>query len=430
MRWDWPHLAYIQATLDRVTRGEVRRLILCIPPRHGKSELATVRYPVYRLEHDPSLRVIIGAYNQTLAEKFSRKSRRIAESRIALSADRTAVEDWETTAGGGVRAVGVAGGITGQGGDLIIIDDPVKSREEAESQAYRDRVWDWYTDDLYTRLEPGGAIILIMTRWHADDLAGRILASDDAPSWEVVRLPAEAEADDPLGRPLGAALCPDRYDLDALADRRRVLGAYSYGALYGQRPSPAEGGILRRGWWRRYHEQPATFDEVVQSWDCTFKDTRASDFVCGQVWGRRGADVFLLDLVVGRMDIVATIAAVRTMTARWPAASAKYIEDRANGPAVITLLSREVPGLIPVDPQGGKAARAHAAAPYVEAGNVWLPQHAAFVDGFIEECAAFPNAAHDDQVDAFSQAMIRLHRLHLPKVARGVLAQGRARGWQ
>ena len=172
--WRWRHLVYIRTYLDRVTRGDLKRLMLFVPPRHGKSEQTTIRYPTWRLERDPTLRVIVGAYNQILANKFSRKARRIAVQRLDLSAERVAVEDWETAQGGGFRVVGVGGGITGQGGDLIIIDDPVKNREEANSQAYRDRVWEWYTDDLYTRLEPGGAIILIMTRWHEDDLAGRI----------------------------------------------------------------------------------------------------------------------------------------------------------------------------------------------------------------------------------------------------------------
>jgi predicted phage terminase large subunit-like protein len=426
-RWDWPHLRYIQDALERVTQGELRRLLICIPPRHGKSELATVRYSVYRLVNDPGLRIIVGAYNQILANKFSRKARRIAEVELQLASDRYAVEDWETTAGGGVRAVGVGGGITGQGGDLIVIDDPVKSREEAESQAYRDRCWEWYTDDLYTRLEPGGAVILIMTRWHADDLAGRILASETAGEWTVINLPAEAEEGDPLGRPLGAPLCPERYDSEALADRRRVLGAYGYNALYGQRPSPPEGGMLKRSWWRRYDTPPERFDEVIQSWDMTFKDTKASDFVCGQVWGRRGAEAYLLDLVWGRFDIVATLAAVRALSARWPQATAKYVEDKANGPAVIAMLRQEIGGMIAVEPEGGKVARVVAVSPTIEAGNVYLPRFAPWADAFIEECAAFPTGANDDQVDAMSQALLKmLVRINAVRAAADAYARRRA----
>jgi hypothetical protein len=250
--WHWQYLQYVQAQLDRVTTGECKRLMLFLPPRHGKSEMTTVRYPVWRLERDPSLKVIIGAYNQILANKFSRKARRIAEQRIPLARDRAAVEDWETASGGGVRAVGVGGGITGQGGNLIVIDDPVKSRDEAESLAYRDRVWEWYTDDLYTRLEPGGSIILIMTRWHDDDLAGRILASDTAVDWTVISLPALAESNDPLDRDEGEPLNPERYDTAALLDIKQTLGSRSFTALYQQTPIPAEGGMFKRSWWKYY----------------------------------------------------------------------------------------------------------------------------------------------------------------------------------
>src|SRR6185369_2890471 len=206
-------------------------------------------YPVYRLRLDPALRVVVGAYNATLASKFSRKARRIAlAAGVALSDERTAVEDLETTAGGGMRAVGVGGGITGQGGDLIVIDDPVKSREEAESEVYREKVWSWYTDDLYTRLEPGGAMILIMTRWHMDDLAGRILASEGAAKWTVVNLPALAVENDALGRAMGEALCPERYDEAALEAIKSEGGmsAYSFAALYQQDPRPRDGNMFPR----------------------------------------------------------------------------------------------------------------------------------------------------------------------------------------
>jgi predicted phage terminase large subunit-like protein len=195
--------------------------MLFLPPRHGKSELVTVRYPIFRLEQNPELRVIIGAYNQQLAERFSRKGRRVARQRLSLSRERATAGEWETEAGGGIRAVGVGAGVTGLGADLILIDDPVKSREEAESQTYRDRVWDWYRDDLYTRQEPNCAIILVMTRWHEDDLAGRILASEEGPSWRVVRIPALAEA-------------PEEYE--AYAERRQrtdrtLVGAHAVVAL-------------------------------------------------------------------------------------------------------------------------------------------------------------------------------------------------------
>lgn len=194
MTWTARHFGYICRQLQRVTSGEVRRLMLFIPPRHGKSELVTVRYALWRLVRDPRTSVIIASYNQKLANRFSRKIKNLA-SGLETSRMARAAEEWETAAGGGVKAVGVGAGITGFGGDLIIIDDPVKSRAQANSKVIRDKAWDWYKDDISTRLSPGGAVILIQTRWHDDDLAGRLLKDMEqgGEHWEVIRLPALAE---------------------------------------------------------------------------------------------------------------------------------------------------------------------------------------------------------------------------------------------
>lgn len=248
-QWDPPHLLKIQDALDHVTSGDIRFLILQVPVRHGKTELATVRYPVYRIEKDPTTRVIMGAYSDTLARKFSRKARRIARERgLRLSDERDAAEEWETTAGGGVRAVGRGSGVTGHGGNLIVIDDPIKSRQEANSIAFRDAVWDWLTNDIRTRLEPGGAEVMTMSRWHEDDPVGRILASDDAASWDVVTLPALAEPNDPLGREEGEALWPERYDEEELEKIRLSIGDYAFSALYQQQPTSKAGEMFDPAW--------------------------------------------------------------------------------------------------------------------------------------------------------------------------------------
>lgn len=403
LTWDWSHLEHIRQHLDAITAGTLKRLVITLPPRHGKSEMGTIRYPVFRLQQDPTQRVVIAAYSQTLANTFSRKARRIAQDLLSLASDRKAVEQWDTIEGGGLRAVGVGAGITGLGANLIIIDDPVKSREEAESEAYRERVWNWYRDDLYTRLEPGGAVVLTMTRWHEDDLAGRILNSEDADNWSVVNLPAIAEDNDPLQREPGTALCPDRYDLDALQDRRRVLGEYGFNALFQQRPSPPAGGLFKRSWWQTYREQP-TFDRIITSWDLTFKDGPNTDYVVGLVIAQKGAAFYLLDCIRDRLDITETIPAiVNTFNRYKPVAT--VVEDKANGPAVISMLKSKIPGLIAVNPQGGKFSRAAAISPMIEAGNVYLPERSSWASALIEEAAAFPNAAHDDQVDALSQGL-------------------------
>lgn len=282
------------------------------------------------------------------------------------------------------------------------------------------------------------------TRWHEDDLAGWLLskeagAEDEPEGWHVVNMPAIAEDEQrqfppsctvyPDLRGLGEALCPERYSADKLHKVQRRLGTYFWASLYQQRPAPAAGEIFKRQHWRYWQprnmalppvmvrsgdgevvaiapvELPEQFDQVVQSWDLTFKDTRAADPVAGLVAGRVGANKYLLDRRNGRMDIVATLRAIAAMSIKWPQASAKLVEDKANGPAVIRMLHSKIAGLIAVEPQGGKLSRAQAAQPEVESGNVYLPHPhiAAWVDEFINNCAAFPNAAHDDDVDAFTQ---------------------------
>ncbi len=312
---------------------------------------------------------------------------------------------------GSMLSVGVEGSITGQGADLLIIDDPIKNRMEADSITYRDRLWNEWQNTLLTRLQPGAAIIIILTRWHEDDLAGRILKFDEE-NWEVVSLPAicEDEDSDPLGRRIGEALWPEKYDEVWAENKKREVGSYAWNALYQQRPSPPEGGIIQRGWWQYYRQAPSRFEEIIQSWDCAFKDEQSSDYVVGQIWGRRGADKYLLDQVRDRMDFPSTVRAVESLSAKWPQARAKLIEDKANGPAVIATLKSKISGLIPVNPEGGKMARLQAVSPDIEAGNVYLPEPsiAPWVHDYVEEFATFPNGLNDDQVDATSQALLRL----------------------
>ncbi len=412
-RWDWPHLVYLREFLDRVTAGEITRLMIFMPPRHGKTEMVTIRYPVWRLERKAKLRVIIAAYNQILANKFSRKARKIARSRFPLSEERAAVEDWETPAGGGFRAIGVGSGITGQGGDLIIIDDPVKSREEADSLAYRDRVYEWFTDDLYTRLEPGGSIILIQTRWHEDDLAGRILKSDDGPNWTVVNLPAIAAENDPLGRQPGEALCPERYSEDALAEIRTALGERAWWALYMGQPRQQEGALIKTEKFILVDEPPACV-RVARYWDLAAGVKTQNDYTAGvKVGVTDDGRWVVLDVRRGRWawpDARRVIA----QTAQLDGPDCvQGIEDVAFQRAAYQDLVR-IPELggVPlrlVRPQGDKINRAGAWAGRVEDG-LFIVVRAEWTRDFLNECAAFPVGEHDDQVDAVSGAVQMLGR--------------------
>jgi predicted phage terminase large subunit-like protein len=412
LTWDWQYLRHIQAQLERVTRGEIRRLMLFVPPRHGKSEMVTVRYPVWRMKQDPGLRVVVGAYSQTLANRFSRKSRRIAKEQFELDTERRAVEEWETAAGGTYRAVGVGAGITGQGGHLIIIDDPVKNREEANSETYREKVWQWYTDDLYTRLEPDATIILIMTRWHEDDLAGRILASDDADQWTVISLPAEAEEDDPLGRLVGAALCPERYDLPALASIKRVLG-HSYYALYQQRPTPPEGGMFKRHWFQIVDAAPRDAQRV-RAWDRAATEN-AGDYTVGLLMAKDKQGVFYVeDVVRGQFDDLQCDKIIKQVT-EMDAANYGNVtswleqEPGSSGKQVAKITIRALAGHVVKAERstGDKSTRAQPYAAQCGAENVKLVKGAwNFV--YLNELASFPFGTHDDQVDTSSLAFNKL----------------------
>jgi predicted phage terminase large subunit-like protein len=425
-----PHLDLLAERLLDVAQGRLTRLLIQMPPRHGKSEFASAHFPAWYLGTFPERRVILASYEHGFAASWGAKARdRFAEWgpalwRLWVRKDRQAADDWQVGGhGGGMICAGVGGPITGRGADLLIIDDPVKSAEEADSHTYRERAWNWYRATAYTRLEPRGALILIMTRWHEDDLAGRVLAEAEKTGepWQVVALPALAEAGDVLGRAEGEPLWPARYPAPALAAIRESIGPYWWEALYQQRPAPPGGALFQRGWWRFYSQGdlPARFDQVLQSWDMAFKQTSDSDYVVGQVWGSVGARILLLDQVRERMDFARTVAAVEALSGRWPQATLKLVEDSANGPAVISALQHRVRGLYPVKPQGGKLSRAQAILPLVAAGNVWLPdpQEQPWVEGFLAETRSFPVGAHDDQVDAMSQGLQRFLGVRDPRPA-------------
>ena len=267
------------------------------------------------------------------------------------------------------------------------------------------------------------------TRWHEFDLAGRLVEDDASAGWKVLNIPAQADHDpakgetDPLGREPGEFMVSARgRTLTQWEQRKRTAGSRTWNALYQGRPSPAEGGVFKRDWWREY-TQPLWLvrddgtcvttnpgDQVIISADFAFKDTAASDYVAIGVWLRRGPNAYLLDQVHDRLDFLASMRARRGLVAKWPQAGLKLVEDKANGTAIINTLSRSIPGIVPEVPRGGKTERANAVVPFVEAGNVWLPaaEIAPWVGDFIEEHAAFPTGKHDDQVDATSQALNRL----------------------
>jgi predicted phage terminase large subunit-like protein len=410
----FPHIRFLSRQIGQAVMAGNARLIISMPPRHGKSWLTSLWTPVWFLGLSPEQNVILSSYEADFAASWGRHVRNAiteysSELGIYLTEDSKAADRWNTPEGGGMITAGIGGAITGRGGNLIIVDDPVKNWEQAMSEVYRQKAIDWFDSTLYTRAEPGASIIILMTRWHQRDLAGYLINEHQVP-WKEIRLPALAEENDPLGREIGQALCPERFDAAALESIRGALGSQMWNALYQQRPSAQEGNIFKRQWWRFYRALPARFDVLIQSWDMAFKDKSTSDYVVGQLWGKVGANKYLIDQVRARMDFPTTLRMVRSLSAKYPNAHQKLIEDKANGPAVIDSLKNELSGLIAVEPNGGKEARANAVTADIEAGNVHLPDPsiAPWIHDYIEEFANFPNGAHDDQVDATTQALIRL----------------------
>lgn len=430
-----PALDLIDEALRELADTEDGRLIVVMPPQEGKSQRCSRWFPTWMLKRNPDCRIAIASAEHKLARKMGRQVRDdVREHGEALGLfvrrDLSGQAEWQLAGyDGGVYAVGIGGGLTGRPVDLLIIDDPIKNREQAESKDYRDKVWDWWTDVASTRLAPGAPVVLILTRWHHDDLAGRLLAAEDGDRWKVLRIPAQADHDpekgetDPLDREFGEYLESARGRTDQQWAQIKVnAGARTWESMYQGNPTPTTGGMFPKSVWQEYDrplwiEDPRTgamivshYDDLIASWDLTFKNTTGADMVVGQIWMRRGADAYLLDQVRARMDFVQTCQAFREFSARWPQAIAKLVEDKANGPAVISALAHIVPGIIPEEPHGSKPARAAAVSPLAEAGNVWLPapELAPWVGAFIEEAAAFPFGKNDDQVDAMSQGLTRL----------------------
>jgi predicted phage terminase large subunit-like protein len=411
--YDGQHHKLIADHLDAVTRGEIDRLAIFMPPRHGKTETVTIRYPVYRLEKDPTIRCLITGYNERIARKFSRRARNLAKPRIALSSDKTGVDEWESAAGGGVVARGVGTPPTGFGFNVILIDDPIKSRQEAESTTYRENVFDWYTDDLYTRLEPGGALILTLTRWHHDDLAARAIASEPS-RWTILRLPALAEENDPIGRQPGAALWPERFNEEQLerikSVQQRTDGAYSFEALYQQNPTPREGAFFKVSKIEIIDAAPTGL-RMCRAWDLAASTD--GDYTVGVKVGVDHMNNFVvLDVVRGRW-LPDERDAVMKQTAGLDGKECviHLVQDPGQaGVDQIKRLTKMLAGyrLRADRPTGSKEVRADGAASQVNVGNVKMLLNPKWNAAFIEELRTFPLGANDDIVDSFSDAITAL----------------------
>ena len=415
------HLDLIADRLTKVYRGSIRRLIITVPPRSLKSICASVAFPAWVLGRDPSRRIICASYGQELANKLARDTISVMQASwyerafATRLANRAATADFETTQRGGRRATSVGGVLTGLGGDLIIIDDPVKP-DEALSDVQRQAANDWFDNTLYSRLNDKrtGAIVVIMQRLHLDDLVGHVLEKED---WEIVNLPAMATDDEDWTydtlfgkrrhrRLQGEALHPQREPLPTLEALRNMLGTYAFSAQYQQAPVPIGGGMVKRDWFLAYEESdlPASFDAIVQSWDTAIKESQLADYSVCTTWGIKDKICYLLDVLRKRMAYPDLKRAVNAQAQRWKPQTI-LIEDKASGSQLIQELRNEIRGIKGVKPEGDKVMRMHAQTATIEGGFVRLPKQAPWLPDYLYELTTFPKSKYDDQVDSTSQAL-------------------------
>jgi predicted phage terminase large subunit-like protein len=438
------HLELIAEYLELVTLRQIRRLIINVPPRSLKSTMVTIVWPVWEWieslsgrENPASRRKMFASYAQTLSSEHSMARRRLIESdffqsnwgdRFKLLTDQNAKHYFKNTSTGHHYSTSTSGTATGMGGDDVVIDDPHNTKQ-AESEAERTSTLNDIDKGLSTRLNDPktGAIVLVMQRLHQEDATGHML-TQNVEGLVHVCLPTIAEHCEKIVFPRsgrivernpGDLLHPDRIGPAEVEAAKKVLGSYGFAGQHQQRPSPAEGGLLKRALWQRFNpKNPPKFEKIIQSWDLRFKRTTSEqdrkgprgDYVVGVVLGKVGTSIYLLDVVRGLWGFGDSKAQMLALTQKWPTAWAKLVENKANGPALVDDLSGKVVGLRLVEPSGDKVQRVEAIVPLHEAANLYVPEDGStpWVDAFIDECASFPNATHDDQVDAYTQGVIHL----------------------
>lgn len=412
----------IQAFLEAESPHPYDILLIEAPPQHGKSMTVTEAVPAWYLGRRPDARAIIACYNDEFAERFCRRNKEKLRAHgpavfgLTVGAVDRAGEFELSRGTGRLISRGILSGITGNPANLLVVDDPVKNRQEADSPVCRERVWEEWQSSLKSRLAAGAKVIVVMTPWHEDDFAARLRRTE--PNLRLLRLPVEAEEGDPLGRPPGAPLCPELgKDAQWLREFKEAYlrdglgGARAWSALYQCSPRAEGGNLVPRAWWRFCDvERAGPFAAGAISVDASFKGADTSDFVAITVWGKRENNYYLRHCLNRRLDFPATLAAIRAVRRQFPEVRAVLVEDKANGPAIIQTLAREM-FCIPVNPMGGKAARVNAVSPAIEAGHVFLPEGEGWVAEFLDQWSAFPAGAHDDMVDSSTQALGWLMRM-------------------
>ena len=428
-KYVWPemlvgeHHIKIAEALDRVIAGKCKRLMIAMPPRHGKSQMGSYLFPAYLMGKLPQSKLIVGSHTAELAQRFGRMIRNLVEDEryselfpnTKLSVDSKAAGRWNTNAGGEAFFIGKGGAMTGRGGDIVVLDD-ILDEQDAVSETAMENTWEWYTSGPRQRLQPNGAIIIINTRWKTDDLSGRLLRQQGqlkSDQWEILEFPAIL--------PSGNPLWPGYWSLDELEKVKMSIGLKKWNAQWQQQPTNDDGAILKREWWRRWkYDEPPNCSYIIQTMDTAYSKKETADFSVIATWGvfRPSADegpgLMLLSVKKGRWDFPELKRVAKAEYVYWQPDNV-LIEAKATG----TPLQHELRKMgIPVtmySPGGrrtgqDKVSRANAVAPILESGMVWYPEDEEFAQEMVEECAAFPNGSNDDQVDAMVMALMRFRQ--------------------
>lgn len=415
----------LQDFIERKTGKPVEILILNTPPQIGKSTTLTETLPSWFLLRNPDKQVIEVSYGDDLAERFGKRNlEKVKEfgSLFGVSVDKkkaTSKEFQIADHKGRMISRGIGSALTGYSGDLIVIDDPIKNRQEADSQSRREFIWNEFLNSIYTRTQAHSKIILVMTRWHEDDLAGRLLDDPEfAKITTYINIPCEAEENDPLGREVGDAICPEIGKGNEWLKNFKPAytsqnGLRAWNALYQGRPTALEGNMLKREWWQFYERSDydngdLKFNQMIMTVDATFKDEAKNDYVAIGVWAKSGIRIYMVDMFNEHLNFASTIRRIKEIKALYSGIGAILVEDKANGSAIIQVLRNEIPGIIPVTPDASKESRVNAVSFAIEAGNVYLPKDKNITWEFIDQCSAFPNGKHDDMVDSMSMGVHRL----------------------
>jgi len=424
VRTVWPefiagnHHKIIAKKFEAIASKKIKRLIVNMPPRHTKSEFASFLFPAWMMGREPRLKIIQTSHTAELAQRFGRKVRNLIDTQdyqnvfpgMELSADSKAAGRWETNAGGEYFSAGVGGAITGRGADLLIIDDP-HSEQDALSATALENAWEWYSSGPRQRLQPGGAIVIVMTRWNTKDITGELIKAQGQPKadqWEIIEFPAILPSDKPVW--------PEYWQKEELESVKASISVAKWNAQWQQNPTAEEGAIIKREWWQTWEKsQMPGLMHVIQSYDTAFSKKETADYSAITTWGifmpdEKTPNIILLDMKKGRWDFPEMKEIAYDSYKYWEPESV-VIEAKATGmPLTQELRMRGIP-VINFTPSKGndKLSRVNAVAPLFQSGVVWAPDEV-WAEEVIEECAAFPYGEHDDLVDSMTQALMRFRQ--------------------